>query len=326
MEETIRWLLEGEPWVQYRTRVDILEQSENEAEVLCTRKEMINHQRIQSMLAELTDWPVKILSSHKSAGQSFHKLSFIADLGFRRDDSLIDEIVGKIYEHVSDEGPFQLPTNVPRHYGGSGSTVWAWALCDAPTIVYSLIKFGLEKDAKVQEAVRYLAGLVRENGWPCTVSKELGRFRGPGRKDDPCPYATLVTLKMLSQLDGWRDSREARIGSENLLRLWEESKKTHPYTFYMGTDFRRIKAPFIWYDILHILDVLSQFRWLSTDGRMREMMEIVISKADDRGRYIPESEWQAWKEWDFGQKKHSSRWLTFLILRILKRANLCQRT
>jgi len=319
MEGIIKWLLEGEPWVEYRTRVDLQGQSENEAEVLHVRNEMINHPRIQSLLNELENWPRTVISSHKSAGQPFHKLSFIADLGLRRDDPPIDEIIKKIYSHTSSEGPFQLPTNVPTHFGGSGKDEWAWALCDAPTIIYSLVKFGLGTDAQIQKAVKYLVAVVRENGWPCAVSKELGKFRGPGRKDDPCPYATLIMLKMLAQLDEWKDSREAHVGAECLLTLWEKSRELHPYLFYMGTDFRKTKAPFIWYDILHVLDVLSQCGWLKKDRRLQEMAEIVRSKADSEGKYTPESEWTAWKGWDFGQKKQPSRWLTFLALRTLKR-------
>ena len=87
----------------------------------------------------------------------------------------------------------------------------------------------------------------------------------------------------------------------------------------MGTDFRKIKAPFIWYDILHVLDTLSKFSWLRNDNRMQEMVKIIKSKTNNKGKYTPESEWRAWKGWDFGQKKQPSRWLTLIILRILKR-------
>jgi len=319
MNEIIRWLLEGEPWVEYRTRVDLLDQSETETEVLHAKTEMLHHQNIQSLVNELTNWPGVVISSHKSAGQPFHKLSFLADLGLTREDPPINEMMKRIYSHTSSEGVFQLPTNVPTHYGGSGREEWAWALCDAPTIIYSLIKFGCEKDTQIQKSAAYLTGLVQNNGWPCTVSKELGKFRGPGRKDDPCPYATLIMLKMLAQLEEWKDSKETRIGSESILTLWEKSWDLHPYQFYMGTDFRKIKAPFIWYDILHVLEVLSQFKWLQDDRRLQEIVQIVQAKANEEGKYTPESAWTAWKGWDFAQKKQPSRWLTFLVLRILKR-------
>ncbi len=167
--------------------------------------------------------------------------------------------------------------------------------------------------------MKYLASIVHENGWHCVVSKELGKFRGPGRKDDPCPYATLAMLKMLSQFDEWKNSKETHVGAECLLGLWKKSLELHPYMFYMGTDFRKIEAPFVWYDILHVQEVLSQFSWLRNDSRMKEMTEIVRAKADNQGKYTPESEWKAWKDWDFGQKKQPSRWLTFLVLRMLRR-------
>jgi hypothetical protein len=317
MKEIIKWLLEGEPWVEYRTRIDLLGQSENEPEVTSARKQMIDNPRIQSLIGELKDWPGVVLSSHKSASQPFHKLSFLADLGLRKDDPYINEIVDKILKHQSDEGPFQLSTNIPKHFGGSGKDEGAWALCDAPIIVYSLVKFGYDKDERVQKAIGYLVSLVRGNGWPCTVSKELGKFRGPGRKDDPCPYATLVMLKMLSQLHEWKESREVHVGAECLLGLWEKSRELHPYMFYMGTDFRKTKAPLFWYDIVNVLDTLSKFDWLKNDERLEEMLEVVKSKTDSEGKYTPESEWKAWRGWDFGQKKQPSRWLTYVILKIL---------
>ena len=319
MNKLIEWLLEGEPWVEYRTRIDLLDQSEQESDVIHSRKAMISHPQIQSLLEELKNWPDKVLNSHKSASQPFHRLSFVADLGLKRDDPYIGEIIEKIFEHKSDEGPFQLPTNIPKHFGGSGSDEWAWALCDAPIILYSLVKFGLGEDEYVKKGVAYLVGLVRDNGWPCAVSKELGKFRGPGRKGDPCPYATLAMLKLLSQLDEWKNSKETRVGATCLLDLWERSREVHPYMFFMGTDFRKIKVPFVWYDILHVLDVLSQFSWLRSDSRVREIVEIVQSKDGGEGKYTPESEWRVWKGWDFAQKKHPSRWLTLSVLRVLKK-------
>lgn len=319
MNGTVKWLLKGEPFVKYRTKVDLVGQSDNEPEVIQARKEMIREPKIQSIVEELREWPGTVLSSHKSASQPFHKLSFIADLGLTRNDPGINDIVQKIFEHKSEEGPFQLPTNIPKHFGGSGENEWGWSLCDAPTIIYSLAKLGYEKEKSVQKAANYLASLGHENGWRCTVSKELGKFRGPGKKDDPCPYATLTMLKMLGQFEKVKNSKEANAGIECLLGLWKKSLELHPYMFYMGTDFRKIKAPFIWYDILHVLEVLTQFNWVLYDDRFKEMLNTVLLKADVEGKYKPESEWKAWQGWDFGQKKQPSLWLTFLVLRIQKR-------
>jgi hypothetical protein len=319
LEELFSWLLSGPPWVQYRTRLDLFGQSEQEPEVQAARQEMLADPHVKGLVAELAEWPGEVLASHKSAGLHMHKLTFLADLGLRRDDPGMEKITRPIFEHQSAAGPFQMPMNISESFGGSGKDMWAWALCDAPVTLYGLLKLGLGVDPRVRKSAEFLMRLVRENGWPCAVSPELGKWRGPGRKDDPCPYANLVMLKALA-LTEWRDSPAARAGAESALTLWTTSKERHPYMFFMGSDFRKLKAPFIWYDLLHVLDLLTQFPFLKGDPRLEEMIQLLASKADPQGRFTPESVWKAWSAWEFGQKKEPSRWLTLLAQRIIARA------
>ncbi|GAP15910.1 hypothetical protein LARV_03705 [Longilinea arvoryzae] len=319
MDAPIDWLLEGDAWIAYRTRMDMLGQSEKDDAVKAARAGMLADSRVQALVTELGNWPGKVIASHKSAGQPFHRLTFLADLGLRADDPGVDQITARIFEHPSAEGPFQLSAAVSSAYGGTGREVWAWALCDAPLILYALVKFGLQEDPRVRAGIAYLAGLARENGWPCVVSQELGSFRGPGRREDPCPFATLAMLKLCAQVDWLRDSSAARSGAEALLSLWSDSRTRHPYIFYMGTDFRKLKAPFVWYDLMHVLDVLSGFAWLKGDARLQDMLGVLQRKADDQGRFTVESVWTAWKDWEFGQKKEPSRWLTLMAWRVMKR-------
>jgi len=319
MNAPIEWLLGDEPWIEYRTRRDLLSQSEKDPQVQAARNSMTANFQVKKLIEELAGWPGTVISSHKSAGQPFHKLTFLADLGLTIHDPGVGAIIARILEHQSVEGPFQLPVNIPTHYGGTGQEQWGWALCDAPLIVYALVKFGLEDELPVRAAINYVAGLERNNGWPCAVSKELGKFRGPGRKDDPCPFATLAMLKALSTTEALRDSPACHIGAETLLTLWSESTTQHPYMFYMGTDFRKLKVPFVWYDLLHVLDVLSRFSWLKDDARLLDMLAILKGKADQQGRFTLGSVWTAWKDWEFGQKKEPSRWLTLSAWRIIAR-------
>jgi hypothetical protein len=319
-ERTTEWLLQSEAWVAYRTRVDLLEKPAGDPQVVAARKAMLADPKIKALLAELNEWPGEALNSHRSASQPFHKLSFIADLGLNVSDPPVKKIAAKVMKHRSKQGPFQLPMNIPEHFGGSGNDEWAWALCDAPVIVSSLMQMGLRDDPRIQTAIQYLDGLVYENGWHCTVSPELGKFRGPGRKDDPCPYATLVMLNMLAHVPELHESKSARIGVETLLSLWDKSKEQHPYMFFMGTDFRKLKAPLFWYDILHALDVLSHFKWARKDKRFKNMLSAMEAKANEEGQYTPESVWTAWKDWDFSQKKAPSPGLTYFAGRISKRS------
>ena len=83
MEEVTQWLLDGEPRVEYGTRIDLLKQSNTENKVVLARKKSLSHPKITGLLTELKDWPGTVLNSHKNASQPFHKLSFIADLGLK---------------------------------------------------------------------------------------------------------------------------------------------------------------------------------------------------------------------------------------------------
>lgn len=317
MDKVVQWLLEGDPWVRYRTYIDLLGRSEDEPDVATARQDMLAHPKVAGLVGDLAAWPGQVLTSHKSAGHPIHRLTFLANIGLRATDPGMAVVTKRIMEHQSPTGPFQVLMNIPKHFGGTGEDQWAWALCDAPLLVYALALLGLAADPKVKESAAYLAGLVRSNGWPCTG--DLGKFRGPGRKDDPCPFANLAMLKALSVMPEWRDSDAAKTGVEAQLRLWEVRREQHPYMFFMGTDFCKLKAPLVWYDILHVLDVLSRFTWVRHDPRLRDMASIVAGKADVDGRFTPESVWQAWSGWEFGQKKQPSQLVTLLARRALAR-------
>ena len=318
------WLLRSDPWTAYNTRIHLLGQSMEDTEVRKARHDMLTHPQIVTMIDSFANWDTEVVSNHKNAGLLIHKLAFLADIGLSTEDDALAPIIETVLQRTDEYGMIRVPVNIPTHFGGSGKTEWGWALCDTPSILYALAKFGLAEHPSIKAPASYLASLIGENGWRCTVSPELGKFRGPGKKDDPCPYATLLSTKALAQLSAWHDSAPTRIGAECLLRLWEHSREQHPYLFYMGTDFRKLKAPSLWYDIVHVAKVLSQFAWLKDDPRRNEMIAHLLDQADDAGRFTPQSEWKAWRGWEFAQKKMPSAWLTYTILRIAKQAQVSQ--
>jgi hypothetical protein len=319
--ENIDYLLNSNPYTEYRTRIDLLGQPEDSPEVISCYDRMINYPLIISLVNEMKDWPGKVLNSHKSAGQLYHKLAFLADVGIKASNPTIYQTINKILVSLSDEGVFQSVMNIPTHFGGTGQDQYAWVLCDAPILTYTLARFGLQNDLRVVRSKEYLKGLCRDNGFPCAASKEVGRFRGPGRKEDPCPYATLIMLKVLSIYNQDKEA-QCTIDSINiLLDLWNSSMTKHPYMFYMGTDFRKLKTPMIWYDILNLADTLSNFDYAIKDRRFSEIVDSLENKITIDNKYTPESIWKAWSDWDFGQKKVPSPWITFIIYRIRMRLN-----
>lgn len=318
------WLLDSEPWIEFRTRIDLLDQKLDESQVKQAYKAVLSYPSISNLIDELSEWPGPILKSHKKAGHFLHKLGFLADIGLKADSPGVEKIIKRIAEHRSPEEPFEVMVNINPRYGGSGADEYAWMLCDAPLVTYAMVKFGLRDDQRVQDSLQYLVNLQRENGWPCAVSPKLGKFRGPGRKSDPCPYANLVMLKLLAQYPEKHNEPVVKTGVETILSLWEQRKEKRPYLFAMGTDFKKLKAPLIWYDILHVTDVLTQFPWVLKDERLKQMIEILRNKAEQDGKFTPESIWMDWKGWEFGQKKNPSKWITLTAQRILKRTAIVE--
>jgi hypothetical protein len=131
--------------------------------------------------------------------------------------------------------------------------------------------------------------------------------------------ANVYALKVLSLRPEWRDSEAAQRGAEVLLKSWGHEYNKKLYLFGVGTDFRKLKYPFVWYDILHVADVLSRFPFVHADPRFREMVATITAQADNDGRYTATSMYRAWKGWSFADKKQPSPWLTFLVMRIAKR-------
>lgn len=276
-------------------------------------------ENINILLSQVKNWPGEVLKSHNDSSHLIHKLAFLVDIGFDIQTTEIAEAVQKITEHISVESLYQVKVNIPQHFGGTGQEQWSWMLCDAPLILYSLIRVGYPEEDRIKTAVEFLFGLGNGSGWPCKVSPDLGKFRGPGRKDDPCPYATLLMLKLLSLFDEYIDLPQAHNGAEALLSLWEQRKERRPYMFAMGSGFQKLKAPLIWFDILHVVDVLSRYKFLHKDKRLLEMVEIIKSKSDSNGQYKAESVYKAWGNWEFGQKKTPSRWIAYNVTNILSR-------
>ena len=313
-------LYNAEPWLTYAVKLNILNESKDSLAGM--RDRALSDPKIKAYLRDVADFHGVLVNNHKNPDLPIHKLLFLLDIGFDAGIPEIRTAVNKIMEHRDENGVYLSFTNIPVHFGGSGEDTFGWCLCDAPLLLYALFKAGADYDKYIKPGADHLAALKTATGFPCAVSKEFGKFRGPGRKDDPCPYASLNMLKLFSLAPGYRESDAAKNTAACLLSLWEHSMTRHPYMFYMGTDFRKLKAPAMWYDLVGVADVLSRFEWIKTDARFIEMVTMIKSKRDENGLYTPEAVYQKCKDWDFGQKKAPSLYLTYLCYRILERAGM----
>ena len=309
----------SEDWLKYAILVNLFHSTKEEHVELL--KSALQDEKIQQALQDVAEFHETLVTNHKNPMLPIQRLLFLLDLGFDMDVPEIKMAINEILAHRDENGVYQSMTNVPKHFGGSGEDTFSWCLCDAPSLLLALFKAGVNYEEHIKPGVDYLVSFCRDNGFPCTVSPELGKFRGPGRKDDCCPYATLIMADLLSYIPEYRDSETARTSVQSLLNLWENSLSQHPYLFYMGTDFRKLKAPSSWYDIVSVAGVLSKYPFVHTDPRFLEMIDLIKSKQDENGFFTPESIYTKLTDWNFSQKKVASPYLTYLCIRIFERLN-----
>lgn len=307
----------SENWLKYAIQVNLFRRPKDE--LIELRTAALTDAKIQSYLDDIANFHGTLVTNHKNPVLPINKLLFLLDLGFDTDIPEIKATIDEILKHRDDNGVYQSLTNVPKHYGGAGVDVFSWCLCDAPLLLLALLKAGIDYQKYIKPGVDYLVSYSRDNGFSCSVSPELGKFRGPGKKSDCCPYATLIMADLLSYIPEYRDSPAAETSVKSLLNLWEHSLEQHPYMFFMGTDFRKLKAPSCWYDIVSVTGILSKYPFIRNDPRFCEMLALIKNKQGDDGFFIPESIYQKLKDWDFGQKKAPSPYLTYLCLRIFER-------
>lgn len=311
--DSTEWLLsEGQPWVVYHTLVALLDRSVDDSEVMAAKAAITQAEPIKRIFdAQRKDggWEADYLCyscSSQHQGDTMSLLSVFADFGLTVEDERVARACEFALRFQVDDGDFRVATKDSQTF-----------VCLASNTVRSLAALGLGKDERVQRAYQRIVETQRlDGGWIHSKSAQPGRRR----EDIPsCPHATLNVLWALAEHPELRESRVARDAVEVVLRHWEE--RTRPYGWGIGSTWPKLKYPFILYGLLKYAGVLSRFAFLKNDSRLREVVDLLIAKQDEQGRWQAESVYKYWKDFDFGQKKAPSPWITLLALRVIKRVN-----
>ena len=306
------WLLEGEPFVRYRTLTDILDGSDKDKEVLKVKKSISNHNLIKKIFNNQNKkgyWgtPKDIHTWWPKKDTTFWVLGMLADFGLTREEKNIERACEYVFST-------QLPV------GGFG-----WAPpptpgeCFTGILTESLAKLGYVFDPRLEKAYEWLVRRQRfDGGFWC---KNTGQPGGPREKEPSCAFGTLCVLGALIQNPELKDDTIAKKGADFLFKCWENQGKIKyaGHDSQIGKGWDKLKYPFTDYRILKYLDILSQFKFVRKDHRMNQMMDLLVAKKDEKGRFYPESIHKVWSDFDFGQKKSPSRWITLLAYRIVKR-------
>ena len=306
----------SEPWLQYALRLNLFSQRKEDFVEL--KDDALKDPKIRGFLQDVSNFHGLIVSGHKNFALPIHKLLFLLELGLDTEIPEIKHAIAEIMTHKDKNGVYLSAVNIPLKLGCDGQDTFGWAMCDAPLLLRALCLAGVDYPKHIKQGVDTLIKTNRQNGFPCAASDQFGKWRGPGRKEDCCPYATLSMLKLLLATPEYRLSSITLDTAKALLDLWQTSRTSHPYMFFMGNDFRKLKVPTLWYDIVSVCDALSSVVGIHDDERFKEMLQVIRDKQNADGMFTPESIYLKLKEWDFGQKINPSPYLTYVICRLFK--------
>ena len=313
--QVISWLLSSsEPWVVYNTLVDLVGAAPDSSTVGQAYQAMQADRRVAGLIEALEVWPqAQPLKRAYDPKDSLWKLQVLADFGLRQDDARIAAIAGRVLAAQAENGGFLQ--------GGFDHT-HSWDtrpyMCISHVMTYTLARFGYLEDPHLQHAYNQIMAWQRlDGGWH---PNQLNLPGGKGEAEASCPFGTQNVLRALAVHPTLRQGNAALRSAGWLLDCW--ARRAEPYRpvgFGIGSEWGKVTYPFVQYGLLKSVDTLSQIPPLLHDSRFQEMLDLLESKRDPDGRWKAESTSKAWSDYDFGQKKGPSGWITFLALRSLAR-------
>jgi hypothetical protein len=327
--DPLPWILDsGEPQARWLALTHALGCNDRDRNVQEAHAGTLEDPVTADLLGRLPDWEVPLpLSGHDSPSFAPNLLNLLDEMGLgEQDDPRIMRLLDQMVAHQDDEDRFCSLAAWKR----LPEPAWSALLCDAHGIAEVLLRFGRGSDPRVRAAVDRmiddLADTTQGRAWPCRPDPRL-RFRGPGRRSDVCPEVTLQGLRALSYLPKERTRQAAIPAARVILRAWRERGSEKPYMFGHGRQFKRVKWPATWYNVLTVLDAVGRYpelwRGPAADpddvAAVAQIAACLIAYNVDEttGTVTPRSCYRGFEGCSFGQKKRPSPFATARLLAAL---------
>jgi hypothetical protein len=273
--------------------------------------------RLLAMLPKSAAEPADV-SGHNKPELVTNILDLLADFGMTAAyEPRIARLLDQMLSHVDADGRF-LAFAAQR----SGQPVWGCLPCDTLAIADAAGRHGLANDPRVRRALDAAeADLIETDlglALGCRPDPGTG-FRGPGRKGEPCPQATLEALRAFSWLPPKQRPKRVAAVVHTVLEIWRQRGTRKPYMMGHGRQFKTVKWPPTWYGAYEIVDVLGRLpeTWRDSPQDRRSLAEIAAcllayNVAAD-GTVTPQSAFQGWEWLSIGQKKQPSPLATAML-------------
>jgi len=326
-KDVLNWLLEKEnPSVRYYTLTELLEKKQGDSKVEEAKEQIMKTGVIPKILSKQNPkgyWGIEedfyIRSKYKGTVWS---LIILAELG-----------ADGTYKKVKNACEFILKNSQNPKSGGfsyakasSGGGVESKIIpCLTGNMVWSLIRFGYIDDTRVQNGIKWILNYQRfddgkqnlPKNWPYKSHKScFGKHS--------CHMGVVKSLKALAEIPKNKRNKEIKNkinqGVEYIL-IHHIYKKSHNLLKISKPSWLQLGFPHMYQcDILEILDILTRLGY--NDERMRDAINIVISKQNKDGKWVLERTFNGRFQVDIERKNKPSKWITFNALKVLKRYNI----
>jgi hypothetical protein len=191
-------------------------------------------------------------------------------------------------------------------------------------MAWSLIGLGYLDDTRLQKAIAWITIHQRfddrvdkpPKGWPYDIA-----YGCWGRHT--CSMGAIKALKALSEIS--EEARSAEVketivkGAEYFLQH-HVHKRSHNLEKVCKPGWLKFGFPLMYQtDALEISDILTKLGYY--DDRMREAVDLLVSKQDEQGRWLLESTFNGRFQTNIESKGKPSKWITLKAFRVLKRVH-----
>jgi hypothetical protein len=255
-----------------------------------------------------------------------NRLNLLADMGVAHGDfDRVDALLERLLDTQDRSGRFSPRTGSP-----SGHTN-ASPRCEHNAVTEVLLRFGLGADERVARGVaRVMSDLsagAQGSGWCCmpkarTLRSRLSRL-------DICPQIDLEGLRTAA-LVGSQSASAVTSAARTPLELWRRRSQERPYRFGHGYQFKTVRWPSFWYDVLRVVDTVGRFPnlWSGPDARETDRIAIaelaaclIAYNVDADGRVTPRRIHRGYEAFSFGAKDAPSAFATVQVLAALSRVS-----
>lgn len=337
-ESPIDWLLEeSNPSVHYFTMKDVLGRSEGDLDVVKAKRLISNSQVVKKILEKQNSagfWEEPYSPYLPKYKASYWQIMILGQLGMDRSDARVEKACEHIFQFQLEEGWFisQTRETISKEYDfrlRKGRRLppreeWISTImheqqlsCLTGNMVAALVRLGYADDVRVKKALDWLVRVQNEDGgWLCPY------WRAHIRDKHGCFYGTICPLEAFSELKKKQMTKAMKKtvekGAEFLLmhRLF---KAVHHDYKIINRSWLQLSFPcFYGYNILRGLDVLTKLGYVD-DERLNDAVKILMEKRQSNGTWILENTPVGRMQTNIETKGNSSKWITLIALRVLKR-------